>query len=418
MVSKNLIQNDIKKNICIYLLGQLVSMFGSSLYVFATSFYILSITGSALNFGISFALGTLPKILVSPFAGIVVDKYSKKCIIVGCDLVCCVLLLGMVVVNYNRDIKLLSIYVSIAILAIINALFNTAMISSIPELVNEDSLEKMNSLSGLITSISSIIGIFLGGSLFAFIHIKLFIVINALSFGFSGVSEIFLSYQVGKKQKYEKNSLFENLKQGIVYVIKKEWILSLLIFTLLFNSVMVIGLNLGLPIIIVNVIKASSLALAMVNVSFPIGTLCSSFLYMFGKIKIKEKDMFNLILIMGLLIAFIGIIMGQKALNLSLMSNIIILSIINYILGFLETIVNVTIMVKIQKEVSTDMLGRVQGLLNMLVLGFVPLASILGGKIFEATYPPYVVIACGVLMSLLVVAKNWITTSTLKSENA
>ena len=55
-----------------------VSLFGSSIYSFALGLYVLQITGSALNFAITLILGTIPMIVMNPFAGVIADKVDKR----------------------------------------------------------------------------------------------------------------------------------------------------------------------------------------------------------------------------------------------------------------------------------------------------------------------------------------------------
>ncbi len=71
-------RNQERRNICLYSIAKTVSLFGSSIYSFTLGLYVLQITGSALNFAISLILGTIPMIVMNPFAGVIADKVDKK----------------------------------------------------------------------------------------------------------------------------------------------------------------------------------------------------------------------------------------------------------------------------------------------------------------------------------------------------
>ena len=71
-------RNQELRNICLYSIAKTVSLFGSSIYSFALGLYVLQITGSALNFAITLILGTIPMIVMNPFAGVIADKVDKK----------------------------------------------------------------------------------------------------------------------------------------------------------------------------------------------------------------------------------------------------------------------------------------------------------------------------------------------------
>lgn len=79
-------RNQELRNICLYSIAKTVSIFGSSMYSFALGLYVLHITGSALNFAITLILGTIPMIVMNPFAGVIADKVDKKKLVVCMDL--------------------------------------------------------------------------------------------------------------------------------------------------------------------------------------------------------------------------------------------------------------------------------------------------------------------------------------------
>ena len=58
--------------------GQLVSSIGSVAYYIALGFWILEHTGSTALMGTVMAVTTLPRVLIGPFAGAVIDKSNRK----------------------------------------------------------------------------------------------------------------------------------------------------------------------------------------------------------------------------------------------------------------------------------------------------------------------------------------------------
>ena len=70
--------NHESSNIALYTIGSLISHFGSAIYAFAIGLYVLKITGSSLSFATTLAFGVIPVILLSPFAGVIVDRFNRK----------------------------------------------------------------------------------------------------------------------------------------------------------------------------------------------------------------------------------------------------------------------------------------------------------------------------------------------------
>ena len=87
-----------------------VSIFGSSIYSFALGLYVLQITGSALNFAITLILGTIPMIVMNPFAGVIVDKVDKKKLVVCMDVLSGCLLITVYIVSNYYGLNLFIIY--------------------------------------------------------------------------------------------------------------------------------------------------------------------------------------------------------------------------------------------------------------------------------------------------------------------
>ena len=66
-------------------LGQLVSSLGSGLTAFALPVWIYQRTGSAEAFGLLFFAATVPAVLLSPFAGALVDRWDRRKVLIATD---------------------------------------------------------------------------------------------------------------------------------------------------------------------------------------------------------------------------------------------------------------------------------------------------------------------------------------------
>ena len=74
-----------KKNIFAFLTSQTISLFGSSLVQFAIIWYITLVTSSGIMMTVSTGCAFLPQILISLFAGVWADRYSRKYLIMIAD---------------------------------------------------------------------------------------------------------------------------------------------------------------------------------------------------------------------------------------------------------------------------------------------------------------------------------------------
>ena len=75
----------IHKNFIIMVIGQIISLLGSSIQRFSMSLYLLEFTGSTASFAKILAVSTLPYILFAPVAGRLSDHVNRKKIIGFCS---------------------------------------------------------------------------------------------------------------------------------------------------------------------------------------------------------------------------------------------------------------------------------------------------------------------------------------------
>jgi len=114
-------------NMIIFLVGKLVSLLGSRIMNFAIGLYVLSVTGSGMNFAFTMILSTIPAIILSPIAGAIADVSNRKFMVVLMDALSGFLLIGIFISSMNHGLSLIHIYISVFFLSIFNTFFSVAM---------------------------------------------------------------------------------------------------------------------------------------------------------------------------------------------------------------------------------------------------------------------------------------------------
>ena len=151
--------------------GNLVSEIGNSLMGFAMSFYILDLTDSSLSMGLYLFVIIGARVLVSPLAGVLVDRWNRVRVIYMTDYVRAilyVLLALFIATNPSLNNIIIGLYV-IGVLSSINAaFFAPAMTSALPEIVGEDMLQPAYGAQSIIQSTQSIVGVIAGAALYFF----------------------------------------------------------------------------------------------------------------------------------------------------------------------------------------------------------------------------------------------------------
>src|SRR5258708_21122310 len=70
------------RNYQLFFTGQSISMIGTWMTRIATSWLVYKLTGSALLLGVVGFAGQIPSFLLAPFAGVLVDRWYRHCLLV------------------------------------------------------------------------------------------------------------------------------------------------------------------------------------------------------------------------------------------------------------------------------------------------------------------------------------------------
>ncbi len=142
-------------------LGTLVSQLGDWFNTIALYSLVASLTGSPLAMGAIFLFKLLPWALVSPLAGVLVDRYNRRHIMIVSDLVRAAVVLGFILIDDVSQVPL--IYLLITLQVVVGAVFLPSKSASIPNITSKRELLTANALSAATWSIMLALGAGLGG---------------------------------------------------------------------------------------------------------------------------------------------------------------------------------------------------------------------------------------------------------------
>ncbi len=166
-------------------IGQVISEIGDHFNNIAVFTLALQYTGSGLVVSGIMLSRAIPAILAGPVAGVVLDRWDRRRIMVASDLVRCLVALGFLVTLRYRGSWLL--YVLSAVLMFASPFFTAGRSAILPTITNRDELHTATSLTQTTQWISLIIGTFTAGVIVTKLGFAAAFVINALSFLVSAI---------------------------------------------------------------------------------------------------------------------------------------------------------------------------------------------------------------------------------------
>ncbi|HDR8451127.1 MFS transporter [Bacillus cereus] len=204
--------------------GQTLSVLGDWFHTVALLTFVYSITESPFMIALTFISKSLPQLLLSPFIGGIVDRFSKKNIMIFTDITRGILVLTYLLAGYKIEI----IFIVNICLSVLSCVFEPAKQAALKNIVHQNHFVTANSLSSTITGFMSIIGASLGGILTQSLHIEFAFLVNSLSYFISAY--FIYNMSIPAHDTYNKNkAFFTDIKGGYTYILQTKIILTLIL---------------------------------------------------------------------------------------------------------------------------------------------------------------------------------------------
>ena len=405
-----------KKNINLFLWGKFVSLVGTYMYSFAMSLYILKQTGSGTTFALNLLLSALPRVILGPIAGVLADRMDRRKMVVGMDMLSGITVLTLLPLSSLYGLRIPFIYANTLLLSIINTFFAVTISASLPNLVRKESLMKINSYNQAAESVSSIVSPMLGGIIYHILPIRLFIALNGISFILSAISEMFIDFNFSREKVEEKitgkldiKAIFTDMKTGFSFLKEQKALFSLFKFAILLNFFVGPCMNVTLPFIINNTLSLSEIHFGIIEGSFSVGALLSSLII--ARLPEREKKLPALLLGLGCVGAS-QLLMGLPVLSLEKLfpDNAYAAYYMLMMLGISISlmIVNIPIMVIIQRLTPDHMMGRMMSLTQTISSAIMPLGLIIMGMLVDLmpAYVPLFISGFILLLTVLMMKRS------------
>ncbi len=370
--------------------GQLISTLGDAIYSVALGFWVLQVTGSTALMGTLMAVSALPGILISPFAGVWIDRINKKILLISMDILRGVGMVLIAIAAFSHVIAVWMVFAAGILLSVCGAVFRPGVNSSIPAMVPGFRLSNAISIQSAASTGSNMLGNVAGGFLYQLFGAPLLFLFNGLSYFFSGVSLCFT--KIPKSQHNSQPDFRRDMRDGFHYMWKQKGLRYLLLIAAITNFFSYVAIVLFLPLFQQTpTLGAGRYGIAMA--CFMGGAMVGFLLFSAVTIPPQKRAI--------LIISSNGIsdICFVLAINQQLFSIMIPLIILG---GLSNSVVNVILQSAIQATTPNEVRGKVLAFMNMTTQSLTPFAMALGG-VLASILPIRIIIAASFLINLLIV---------------
>ena len=376
-------------------LGQAISLFGSAIVQFALIWWLTQETGSATVLATASLVGLLPPVLLGPFVGVLVDRWSRRLTLLFAD---GLVALATIVLAYLFWIDMIATWHVFALLfvrALGGAFHYPAFHASTALMVPEEKLTRIQGINQILEGSLSIVAAPLGAILLGILPMQGVLGIDVGTAVFAMLPLLFLVIPQPKKQAATSAgtaSFWTEMRAGFRYVRAWPGLMLLMLLAMLVNLMLTPSSAL-MPLLVTDHFGGDALQLSFLESAFGIGIVA-------GGIGLSVWGGFNrriLTTIGGL----IGLGAGFLLIGLAAANAFWVAVAGAFFAGGMIAMVNGPVRAIMQSVIAPEMQGRVLSLLISLASAMSPIGLMIAGPAADLLGIQFWFVFAGVITSLV-----------------
>ncbi len=370
------------KGLFVIWLGQIISGIASSITAVALPIWIFSVTDSGMAVGLLefFFFGSY--LLVVLFAGVLIDRYNRKLMMLLNDFMSLSALVVLLVLQSSGNLQVWQLYVAAIVQGVGYAFQSPAYSAAISIMVPQKQYIRANGMMSLLNDAPEVFGPLLAGGLYMISGLQGVLALNLFALVISIGTLLFVEIPATPQTREGRLSQSKFRKQvlyGIKYIFRRPGLLGLQLVFSMGNLFFGIALSIAAlyPMILLRT-GGDTQAVGIVQSAGALSAVVSGiFLTTWGRIKRPVKA----ILLGWMLSSIFGLLL------LGVGQTLIIWLVAMVINSAFEPVVNVSMDTFLQTKVPPDLQGRVfsaSDFISQIMIPFTPLlAGLVGDRIFE-----------------------------------
>jgi len=376
------------RNFVLLWTGQFVSQIGDRLAMVAFPWLVYSQTGSTLSTGIVLAIYTLPYLLFGMFAGVAIDRFNKRRVMLMAELARMVLVL---LVPLAAAWSLWSVFVLSFAMASLTVLFDPAKLSLLPDIVPRERLLRANSLLASAETLTEVLGYASAGLLLAAVSTATAFRLDGLTFFVSALTLALMSYTPPVRAAAEQaaRSFGHELREGFVYIRHHAGLLA--------NTLLAVAIALGLGasypatfFFAVQVLDGGTRAFGIFEAALALGYLSGSLVVVWLAQRLR----------VGRAIVVGFVLMGAGMVAVAAAGRIWVAAVIFGFVGIANAVALISMDTYVQQVVPEHIRGRVWGSRFTLTQGTYAISVLAGGALAGVVDVRALFVAIGVLVAV------------------
>jgi len=360
----------------------MASTIGSYMTRFALTIWLWNLTGEATPIALLAVFTEVPALVISPLVGAIVDRFSRKKLMLLGDTVAGLSTVIILVLYLTGNLALWHLYATGALNGAFSRLQKLAYTASITMLVPQEGYTRASGMGSVLHYGSVIIAPAVAGALYPIVDLLGILCIDLITFAIAVTTVLFVTIPnptptVKAKKDKSRPSVWQEIKLGFDYIFTRPSLLTLVLIATLFQFSHDIGKALYSPMILARSGNDAQV-LGIVSAAAGIGGILGSIMVSLWRMKGRKIHWFSGNMIgAGIAKTLFG--MGQGVL---IWFPSQFLSSINFpIMGSAKQGIILT-------KVEADLQGRVIAMSSTFVGVASPLAKLIAGPLADQVFTP------------------------------
>ncbi|WP_240183109.1 MFS transporter [Pedobacter jeongneungensis] len=356
------------RNFKLFFYGQSISLIGTWMQKTAVAWLVYRLTGSALLLGLTGFVGLIPSLILSPYAGSLIDRYNRYHIMVICQLISMLQAGALALLILFNHYNITAIICLSLLAGIVNAFDSTCRQSLMVDMVDDpQDLPNAIALNSTMTNFARIAGPAVAGLVLGQFGEDVCFFGNFFSYGPVLICIFMMKLNLAERKKATQGT-WESLREGYIYVRSNPDIRSLIIL-LSVSSLLVMPFGTLIPIFAKDIFNGDANTFSWFEIAAGLGSVFSA-VYL-ANLK-SDKVLLPLIITSSIIF---GISVLFVAYSKNLASSLFFMAISGAGMMAQSAAINTYL----QTHTTLDMRARVISYYIMAYQGVMPIGSLLVG---------------------------------------
>lgn len=357
--------------------GQFMSGLTTMIIQYAFMWYITDVLKSATALSLSTLMMFLPWIFLAPVAGVVIDRWSKKAIMIGMDLLAALvaIIISVTIGQFAGGALLTLLLVAMLTRAITQVFQQPTLSTIVPAIVPEAQLTKANGQIQTLQSLTAIIAPGLSAVLFGIMPMQWIILLDVIGAVFGSLT-VLLAYVPQTLPQAEDVSFFHNMRLGVRELMQHRGIFQYSVLSLIAIMFIMPGASLY-PLMTTQHFGGTIGQAGIVETVWSVGSLLGGlFISIWGAGKNRFVAIFSSLVVMGATFSIFGLLPSNQR-------GFWLFAGLNIFAGFGLAFMNSPFMAIVQERIKPEMMGRVMSVLMALTNIGAPIGLMFAGPLAD-----------------------------------